>query len=268
MATGRGESQRPMTRPFALWVLVSALVYGGGVLLGLLVGNVVSGATGLTDPLPLVALLLAAAVVAGALLALVAPGWVRLATILTVGALAVAAFVLVERAGTSAFWIALSAVPPLGLALVFGLGLWTRRPKEELETHLVRAFSSGGLAAGVSVGLAVAFLLIGVLPSLPGPAFPEGGEGADVLIVRQASSVRGEEAYAPSNLTVSVGDTVSWWNGDLEWHTVTSDAAGGFDSGTLRSGEWFNVTFTEPGVYRYHCTPHPWMKGTIIVEEA
>lgn len=29
----------------------------------------------------------------------------------------------------------------------------------------------------------------------------------------------------------------------------------------------FSLTFTEPGTYHYHCTLHPWMEGTVIVEE-
>ncbi|MCP8315647.1 MAG: hypothetical protein H3Z51_02130, partial [archaeon] len=38
-------------------------------------------------------------------------------------------------------------------------------------------------------------------------------------------------------------------------------------SGPLYQGQSFSYTFTEPGVYVYHCDPHPYMVGTIIVQD-
>lgn len=72
-------------------------------------------------------------------------------------------------------------------------------------------------------------------------------------------------AYVPGTLTIKVGTTVTWTNKDTVRHTVTSDN-GLFDSGLFGKGETFSFTFTEAGTYTYHCTPHPNMKGTIIVE--
>lgn len=72
-------------------------------------------------------------------------------------------------------------------------------------------------------------------------------------------------AYISATITVKVGTTVTWENKDKVQHTVTSDS-GLFDSGLLAKGVPFSFTFTEPGTYTYHCTPHPNMKGTIIVE--
>jgi plastocyanin len=31
------------------------------------------------------------------------------------------------------------------------------------------------------------------------------------------------------------------------------------------SGGTFSFTFMQPGTYTYHCTVHPYMKGTIVV---
>jgi plastocyanin len=39
-----------------------------------------------------------------------------------------------------------------------------------------------------------------------------------------------------------------------------------FDSGTLRPGERFSVTFKKPGKLTYHCEIHPKMKGSVIVK--
>lgn len=82
----------------------------------------------------------------------------------------------------------------------------------------------------------------------------------DTVLIRLAS-------YQPETLTVPAGTEVTWINRDIVRHTVTSDE-GLFDSGDIESGESFNHTFGEPGTYRYHCTRHLIMHGTIIVTEA
>jgi len=74
-------------------------------------------------------------------------------------------------------------------------------------------------------------------------------------------------AFAPANLTVTAGDTVTWTNTDPMVHTVTS-TTGAFDSGDLGEGESYGVTFTAPGTFSYVCTPHPFMTGTVTVVAA
>lgn len=71
-------------------------------------------------------------------------------------------------------------------------------------------------------------------------------------------------AFNPKEIEISVGDTITWTNLDSVRHTATSDN-GVFDSGLLSNGESWSYTFSEAGTYDYHCTPHPSMKGTIIV---
>jgi plastocyanin len=70
--------------------------------------------------------------------------------------------------------------------------------------------------------------------------------------------------FKPSDVTVETGTTVTWRNTGAMEHTVTSDDKV-FDSGHLKSGQSFSFTFRKPGVYGYHCSPHPWMKGTVRV---
>lgn len=72
-------------------------------------------------------------------------------------------------------------------------------------------------------------------------------------------------AFAPKTVTVKVGDTVTWENKDSVAHTATADDKS-FDTGMLAQGKKGSVTFDKAGTYTYHCTPHPNMKGTIIVE--
>lgn len=74
-------------------------------------------------------------------------------------------------------------------------------------------------------------------------------------------------AFAPATLSVPVGTTVTWTNRDDIPHTVT-DAGGGksFHSPPLDSGEHFTWTFDHPGTYRYFCSIHAHMQGTIVVQ--
>jgi plastocyanin len=71
-------------------------------------------------------------------------------------------------------------------------------------------------------------------------------------------------AFQPSTLTVSAGTTVTWINRDGTNHPVASDT-GVFSSGTLNQGESYSYTFNQTGSYPYHCTVHPSMTGTVIV---
>ena len=73
-------------------------------------------------------------------------------------------------------------------------------------------------------------------------------------------------AFSPVNLTVKAGATVTVKNNDTVPHTVTGDTAA-FDSGNIPVGTTGTFTApTKPGTYTFHCTIHPTMKGTLIVE--
>ena len=72
-------------------------------------------------------------------------------------------------------------------------------------------------------------------------------------------------SFIPVEIKIPVGSTVIWTNKDSVKHTATADN-GVFDSGLLGTGESFKFTFAKPGIYPYHCAPHPWMVAKIIVE--
>jgi len=70
--------------------------------------------------------------------------------------------------------------------------------------------------------------------------------------------------FLPAQLTVPVGATVTWTNGDEETHTVTAtDRA--YTSTGLEHGEKFAHRFTAPGTYTYFCALHPHMTATVVV---
>lgn len=71
-------------------------------------------------------------------------------------------------------------------------------------------------------------------------------------------------AFNPKNATILAGNTVVWTNNDEVTHDITMDN-GLFDH-DLNPGESFSYTFTEKGIYPYHCDIHTSMTGTIIVQ--
>jgi plastocyanin len=70
--------------------------------------------------------------------------------------------------------------------------------------------------------------------------------------------------FAPTSITVAAGSTVTWTNKDDEPHTVVS-AEGLFRSAALDTEESFSFRFEKAGTYRYTCSIHPRMVGTIVV---
>ena len=70
--------------------------------------------------------------------------------------------------------------------------------------------------------------------------------------------------YTPKNPTAQIGTTVTWTNTDSQTHTVT-DKNSQFDSFDIASGESFEMTFTEVGVFEYYCKYHPAMVGSLTV---
>jgi plastocyanin len=127
-----------------------------------------------------------------------------------------------------------------------------------------------------------------------GDAELSGGPNVVSGVPDDADHVVGMQAVAfePSELTVSVGDTVAWEWAAGEAHNVvayqgeipedaTYWASGGFESeeaartgwengeGAVQEGQSYVHTFETAGEHAYFCVPHEMagMKGTVIVEE-
>jgi len=97
----------------------------------------------------------------------------------------------------------------------------------------------------------------------PAPTPPPTGSSSAVAIAKGAETL-GNRAYAPDDLTVDVGTTVTWTNTDSVSHTSTSDA-NAWNSGTVAPGGRFSFAFQTAGTFPYHCTIHPGMIGTVVV---
>jgi plastocyanin len=70
--------------------------------------------------------------------------------------------------------------------------------------------------------------------------------------------------YSPRTVTIRVGDTVTWTNRDPVEHTATA-TNGSFDTGMIAPDGSARIRFTRAGTYAYLCTPHPDMRGTVVV---
>lgn len=95
----------------------------------------------------------------------------------------------------------------------------------------------------------------------------EGGAAAAGAAAANATRVelRGM-AFAPNRIEIAAGTTIVWTNNDPVVHTVTADDKS-WDSGAIDPGKSWSHTFTQPGEFAFHCTPHPFMKGVLVVRQ-
>src|SRR3954454_2352044 len=73
-------------------------------------------------------------------------------------------------------------------------------------------------------------------------------------------------AFAPQEIRVKVGQSVTWTNDDSAPHTVSAQPGAGPASGTLAQGAKYTWKATKAGTISYICTIHPSMTGKIVVE--
>jgi LPXTG-motif cell wall-anchored protein len=99
------------------------------------------------------------------------------------------------------------------------------------------------------------------------PPEPEPGPKERPVVAKAAPGTVtiSDFEFGPASITVGVGDTVTWTNAGPTPHSATGD---GFDTGIFEEGETRSQTFNEAGEFAYICTPHPNMKGTVIVRAA
>jgi plastocyanin len=95
---------------------------------------------------------------------------------------------------------------------------------------------------------------------------PAGGAGTTVPVTGNEAKVTiSGFAFDPNSITIKVGESVTWTNQDSAGHTVTADD-NSWTSPTFKKGETFTQKFTTAGTFTYHCSIHPTMKGTVIVQ--
>lgn len=128
-----------------------------------------------------------------------------------------------------------------------------------IRLALVAAMSIGAIACGSNYSS----------PSTPSPTptptpAPTTGGPSSSVSIPMGAEVLGNRAFAPDNLDIAVGTTVTWMNTDSVSHTSTSNASG-WDSGIISPGRQFSFTYQTAGTFPYHCAIHPGMVGTVVV---
>jgi plastocyanin len=105
---------------------------------------------------------------------------------------------------------------------------------------------------------------------------PSGrSEPANSISIVPGAQTRGTDAFSPNPLSLSLANTgvVQWTNDDRNddgynrngvTHNITSDNSA-FPAGSVAPGESYQVPFTAPGTYGYHCSIHPTMTGEVTV---
>lgn len=111
-----------------------------------------------------------------------------------------------------------------------------------------------------SFHLVVAALLViagfGLIPSTHASAADASATVSEVTL--------GNFTMSPKILTVAVGTSVRWTNADDIPHTVVSEDQT-FKSRVMDTDDHFTFTFSKAGTYKYFCSIHPHMTGTVIV---
>jgi plastocyanin len=116
---------------------------------------------------------------------------------------------------------------------------------------------SGGVARRVlALGLMTGMLLL-----LMAGAALAGGKS---VVVKEIGD---RYHFTPKDVTVGVGQSVTWSNDSDAPHTVSSDSGGLLDGSLNPGGADYTATFKAVGDYAYHCNIHSYMHGTVHVTQ-
>ena len=93
------------------------------------------------------------------------------------------------------------------------------------------------------------------------------GSGASGPVATTAVDLPPSYRFAPPDISVAAGATVTWTNHDNFTHSVAFlDGGLPADPRLMKPGETATFTFTTPGTFHYQCSFHPQnMKGTVVV---
>ena len=98
-----------------------------------------------------------------------------------------------------------------------------------------------------------------------------------INMIKGSSSPEQQDNFVPKlvNIQLGINNKVIWENIDETPHTVTPDESfedkysGKFGStGVVKPGTKYEFLFTEEAEIKYHCEPHPWMTGKLVITKA
>ena len=102
----------------------------------------------------------------------------------------------------------------------------------------------------------------------PDPIGPPGPAPSAVAVTTNTGPPTGR--FIPASASLAVGGTVTWTNTTPPTpppalHDIVATTSNWQLGRTLAPGESFQTTIAQAGTYRYQCTIHPGMNGTIEV---
>ena len=96
---------------------------------------------------------------------------------------------------------------------------------------------------------------------------PSGGAPSEEPAAKGGTEVSMKDIeFDPSEVTVKVGDTVTWVNDDSVGHDVTADEFKSGEPGAMQGGDTFEHKFEKAGTFQYVCSVHPGMDGSVVVK--
>lgn len=141
------------------------------------------------------------------------------------------------------------------------------------------AYGIGIVAIIVGVSIGIGYYQMYYLPELT--AKPKVSkeilnpvQATNIEMIKGASSPEQKDNFVPKLVSIQLGidNKVIWTNKDEVAHTVTPDKpftdkySGNFESpGVVKPGTTFEFLFTDEAKISYHCSPHPWMKGSLEI---
>ena len=105
--------------------------------------------------------------------------------------------------------------------------------------------------------------------ALPHPVQPAPAHAAPTYATAAPATrtvIIGNFAFSPAEIEVPAGTQVTWSNDDDIPHTIVATDGGPVTkSRPLVTAQKYAMVLNKPGTYRYFCSLHPHMTGTIVV---
>ena len=93
----------------------------------------------------------------------------------------------------------------------------------------------------------------------------DGAEREPEVVPRIVDVEIRQFGFSGDTVRVSAGTEIRWTNRDPVPHTSTAEN-GEWESPLIEPGKWYTFRFDNAGTFAYYCTPHPFMRGVVVVE--
>ena len=145
------------------------------------------------------------------------------------------------------------------------------------------AYGIGIIAMIVGLAVGISYYQLYYIPELTAkPKISEQIlnpiEAENVInMIKGSASPEQQDNFVPKlvNIQLGIDNRIIWENIDETPHTVTPDTpfedkySGKFGSvGVVKPGDKYEFLFTQDAEIEYHCEPHPWMTGKLVITKA